>query len=318
MLACGTTSSFDPVADPNYRRDVTPEMVSGAALAALGTNGRFHVEAPATGEGQLAAAEARSQTLQFARFVTNNALLRGVVEGGRGGYWTDPHLLTLCADPPHFVHSQLSIPVDTFSIPAREDILQRYGPQWLVALCGSDNEPQMVVQAAVDGNSIRFADGELVGEYRGVTTAWFARGVQLHWPDVLPISRERAVRFAFETFGVRVSEVPDLIFRGERLHEGHLVWQVGAAPNCNRWRVVLESDVNIRGLSSLRTVVTDTVYIAGAFCGGRDPIIWLPLPEQEQPASVILDYGLPVYGVSWVVNAPVVSPIRFELASRVQ
>jgi hypothetical protein len=308
LLACDSTSAPVPV----YEHHVTAEMVTGAALAALRADGRFNVQVPATDAGELSQQEATAQTLQFARFVTNNVNLRTVVEGGRGGYWTDPHLLTICADPAHYVHSQLGvIPTDSIPVEARDSFLQRLGPQWLIALCGPSNEPQMVVQAAIDGNSIRFVNGEPADEYPGVTSAWFPRGVPLNWPDVLPISRERAVRFAFETFGVRVSEVPQLLFRGNVLTDGHYDWfQIGSARHCNRWRVVLESDVALRGQTTFTMVTSDTVYIGSGTCNSLDVTPYIHLPLADQPATVRLDY------FPWSVQAPVVSPIRFEIGSR--
>lgn len=311
LLGCESTSSPVPV----YLRDVTPQMVTGAALAALGTDGRFHVAPPSTSPGQLSATEATSQSLQYARYVTNNIFLRGTVEDGRGGYWTDPHLLTACPDPLHYVRSQLgAIPSDTIPADVRQSFLQSFGPQWLIALCGSANDPQMVVQAAIEENSVRFANGEPVEEYPTTTTAWFPRGVPLNWPDALPISRERAARFAFETFGVRVSEVPDLMFRGDVLSDNRYQWfQIGSARNCNRWRVVLESGVTIRGQSSLRTQTTDTVFVGALSCS-RDVIPQIHLPLAEQPTTVLLSYLRD--GLTWVVRVPVVSPIRFEIGSR--
>ena len=308
LLGCESTSSPVPV----YPRDVTPAMVTGDALAALGTDGRFHVEAPATGAGQLSFADAKSQSLQFARYVTNNVNLRSVVEGGRGGYWVDPHLMTICPDPSHYVHSQLGvIPTDTIPTEVHDAFRQRFGPQWLISLCGSANEPQMVVQAAIDGNSIRFVNGESAEEYAGVTAAWFPRGVPLNWPDALPISRERAVRFVFETFGVRVSKIPQLLFRGDVLADGHYEWfQIGSARHCNRWRVVLESEVTIRGNTTFNTTTTDTVYVASVSCNSLDVTPSVHLPLGDQPATVRLD------AQPWTVQVPVVSPIRFELGSR--
>ena len=309
LLACKSTT-FAPV--PVYEHNVTAEMVTGEALAALGNDGRFRVELPATHPSQLSLEEAKAQTLQFARFVTSNILLRGAVEAGRGGYWTDPHLLAICPDPAHYVHSQLGvIPRDTIPTEAHEFFLQRFGPQWLISLCGSANEPQMVVRAAIDGNAIRFENGEPAEEYPGVTNAWFPAGVPLNWPDALPISRERAARFAFETFGVRVSQVPELLFRGDIVADGHYEWLlISSALSCNRWRVVLESDVAIRGYTTFRTATTDTVYIGKASCYSSDVTPYIHLPLTDQPATVRLDYH------PWTVQAPVVSPIRFEIGSR--
>jgi hypothetical protein len=167
LLACESTSSPVEV----NRRDVTPEMVTGAALAALRPDGRFNLEVPVTSTTQVSLQEAKAQTLQFARYVTNQLLLRGVVEGERGGYWTDPHLLTICGDA-YSVHSQLGVmAIDTISANAGQSFLRRFGPQWLVPMCGSGNEPQMTVQVAIDGNDIRFADGAPIEPYSSLTTA---------------------------------------------------------------------------------------------------------------------------------------------------
>ena len=117
-------------------------MVTGAALAALRADGKLTMPLPLPAAPSLSVSEARTQTLQFARYVTNNALLRGVVENGRGGYWTDPHLLTICEDA-YYVRSQFGpITHDSIGEPGLS-ILKRYGPQWLIPLCGSMNEPQM-------------------------------------------------------------------------------------------------------------------------------------------------------------------------------
>lgn len=307
IVACKSTSSPVPV----YEHRVTEEMVTGAALAALRPDGRFNVALPATGAGQLSLQEAAAQTLQFARYVANNIILRSGVESGRGGYWTDPHLLTICADPAQYAHSQLGvIPFDTIPPEAHDRFLQRLGPQWLIALCGSANEPQMVVRAAIDANSIRFVNGEPAGEYPSVTNAWSPAGVPLNWPDALPISRERAVRFAFETLGVRVSKVPDLLFRGDILADGHYDWFRGSALSCNRWRVVLESDVTIRGHTTFTTATTDTVYIGSGSCTWPDFTPYIHVPLTDQPTTVRLDY------LTWSVQAPVISPVLFELGSR--
>ena len=315
LLACESTSSPSPV----YERTVTPEMVTGAAAVALGADGHFHPEPPPTTTGQVSLGEARAQSLEFARYMTNNVLLRGAVEAGRGGYWTDPHLLTLCDDA-WFVHSQLGhVALDTVAASAAQSFLRRFGPQWLIPMCGPENEPQMTVQVAIDSNSVRFADGEPIEPYTSLSTAWFARGVPLNWPDVFPVSAERAVRFVFETFGVRVTEVPQLEFRGDVLPDGRYVWfQIGSAKDCNRWRITLESPVTIRGMTSLTTTTTDVIHVAALSCQSTDVIPYVHLPYADQPQEVILDYFddsvMPIK--AWIVHAPVVAPVRFEIGTR--
>ena len=314
LLACESTSSPVPV----YLHDVTPEMVTGAALAALRSDGRLTPETATTTGNQLSLQEARTQTLQFARYVTNNGLLRGVVESERGGFWTDPHLLTICEDA-YFVHSQFGpITHDSLGEPGLS-YLKRYGPRWLIPLCGSENEPQMTAQVAIDGNSVRFANGEPIQPYAFLSTAWNARGVPLSWPDALTISAERAVRFAYETFGVRVAEVPQLIVRSEFAADGRVLSTLaGSVRSCNRWRVVLESEVNIRGQSSLRTVATNVLYVAALTCSGFDVIPYIHLPLAEQPSTTTMNYLDDTVSPSktWTIVIPFSSPVRFEVGSR--
>ena len=316
VLACESTSAPVPTV---YEHHVTAEMVTGAALAALRADGRFNLEAQTTGAGQVSLQEAKAQSLQFARYVTNNVLLRGAVEEGRGGYWTDPHLLTICGDS-YFVHSQLGVTTsDTISANAGQSFLRRFAPQWIVPMCGSQNEPQMTVQVAIEGNDIRFADGMPVQPYFSLSTAWFARGVPLNWPDALPISAERAVRFAWETFGVRVTEVPQLYFRGDISATGMYSWyQLGSARSCNRWRVVLESDVSVRGLSTPGQSSTRVIWVASVSCSERTHEPSLHVPLANQPAVATLDYFDESVSPAklWVLQVPVVAPVRFELGSR--
>jgi hypothetical protein len=244
-------------------------------------------------------------------------LLRGVVENERGGYWTDPHLLTLCGDA-YYVYSQFgAISHDSLGEPGLS-YLKRMGNQWLIPLCGSANEPQMTIQAAIDGNDIRFANGEPVDPYAYLSSAWNARGVPLNWPDALPISAERAVRFAYETFGVRVSEVPRLFVRGETLPSGGFALQPGSARTCNRWRVVLESDVTVRGQTSLESTTTNVIYVGALSCHRLDLDPFIHLPLADQPASTTLQYidndvSPPK---TWLITIPIASPVRFEIGTR--
>lgn len=315
FLACESTTR--PV--ETYEHHVTVEMVTGAALAALRSDGRFDFEQPSIATGQVSLDEARAQAPQFARYVTNQILLRGVVEGERGGYWTDPHLLTVCRGA-YFVHPQLGpLGADSVSIAAAHSFQRRFGPQWLVPMCGSDDDPQMTVQVAVDSNSIRFSDGAPIEPYASLSTAWYARGVPLNWPDPLPISAERAVRFAWETFGVRVTEVPQLFFRGDVGTDGLYTWyQIGSTRFCNRWRVVLESDVSMRGTISQATSTTRAIYVASLSCSQRDVEPTLHIPLTQQPLVATLDYfdSSVTPAKTWIVEVPVIAPIRFEIGSR--
>lgn len=314
IVACKSTS--EPL--PGYDHDVTAEMVTGAALAALRSDGRFNIEQPATTTSQVSLQVAQSQSHEFARWVTNQLLLRGVVEAERGGFWTDPHLLTACRDA-HFVHAQLASTIADSLAGALQVFQRSYGPQWLVPMCGAEDDPQMTVQIAVNENDIRFANGDPVQPYSLLTRAWYARGVPLNWPDPLPLSAERAVRFVWETFGVRVTDVPQLYFRGDLDSNNMYLWyQIGSTRVCNRWRVMLENDVTLRGASTQQQVTTRVLWIASVSCSNHDvdPVVQLPLASQ--PSAVTVDlFDESVSPIKrWTFEVPVVAPIRFEIGNR--
>jgi hypothetical protein len=308
LLACESTSS--PVSV--YERTVTPEMVTAAALAALQPDGRFSNQVPTTSAGQVSLGEARSQTPQFLRYA-----YQGFSPHYTGNF-TDPNSLTFCNDA-YYVHSQLAtIPIDNASAEATTSFLRRFGPQWLIPMC-LDALPKITVRVAIDGNEIRFENNEPVEPYLApIGTAWSSQAAPFNWPDALTISAERAARFAFETLGVRVAEVPQLYFRGALLSDHRYVWYRPGLRSCHRWRVVLESDVSIRGMSSLRSVATNVVYIGAGTCADEDVTPYIHLPLAEQPSFVLLDFledrvDPPKY---WIVSVPLAAPVLFEIGTR--
>jgi hypothetical protein len=186
-------------------------------------------------------------------------------------------------------------------------------------MCGTLDDPQMTVQVALNGNEIRFENGAPIQPYAALSTAWHARGVPLNWPDPLPLSPERAVRFVWETFGVRVTEVPELYFRGNLSSSNTFTWyQIGSTRFCNRLLVTLESDVRIRGTTSLQEFTTRFLWIAPLSCNQRDVVPWIHVPLADQPATVTLDYFDESFSPSkrWTFEATVAAPIRFEIGTR--
>ena len=317
LLGCRQDATAPPEVSPG---EVLPEMVTAAAAAALGQDGYFRFSTPTLQTDQISLVMAREQALQFAKYATNNILLRGAIEESRGGYWTDPHLLTLCRDT-YLVRSQLhSVPADSLPAVGQAMLQRQFGPQWLIPLCGSKGEPQMTVQIAVDGNDIRFQNNEPVEPYSFLSDAYFGRGVPLNWPDALPISAERAVRFVYDQLGVRISEVPELYFRGSRRPDDtYARFQIGSARYCNRWRIVLEHEVALHGATSQTVRTTNEVFVGALACRGTDVTPLMQLPAIQQRAEVGLaffDTGL-IPLRAYVVRASLDSPIDFELAARV-
>lgn len=315
LCACADSTSPRDISP----RVVRPEMVTGAAALALGSEGRFQLPLPNLPSNSVDLDTARTQALEFAKYATNEILFRGAIEESRGGYWTDPHLLNLCPQDAYFVRPQLDpVLVDTLP-PNVQAIFQRiYGPQWLIAFCGSQIEPQMTVQVAVSGNAIRFVNAKPVEPYYSIATAFFGRGVPLNWPDVLPISAERAVRYAYDQLGVPVSAVPELVVRGSMAYDTYTVFQAGSARYCNRWRIGLARDVAVHGLVSQTVQTMREVWVGAASCRGTDVFPVLQIPFGSQPSELTLEFidntSVPV--ASYTVHAPVVFPVHFELAEK--
>ena len=316
-LSC-TAESTGPAPAPVSPSEVRPEMVTGAAAAALGVDGFFALELPEAGSGEVSLDTARAQALEFAKYVTNNVLLRGVVEAGRGGYWTDPHLLVRCGRDAGYVRPQLeAMQLDSLPVIGRTQLLRKFGPSWLIALCGP--EPQMTVQVALVANLTRFATGAPVEFDPYLSTAFSGHGVPLNWPDALPISAERAVRFAYDQLGARVAEVPELYVRGGLNLDGIYDLQAGSARNCNRWRIVLDRDVAVKSGPAQAVRLTREVFVSSLTCAGTDVAPLLQVPVAGQASAVRVRYV--DFSISppreYLITVASVSPIRFELTQRV-
>ena len=303
LLACESTSSPAPV----FRHDVTPEMVTGAALAALKPDGRFQMNPPPTTAGDVSLEQAMTQAPEYMKYFASR------------GNLTNPDLLTVCGEA-YFVHPQVrrDIPDSVPDFVARW-LMRLYGPQWIIQVCGPAGDPQAAVQAAIEGNDVRFANGERSDTLAALVTAWTGGRMLDNWPDVLTISPERAVRFVWETFGVRVTEVPQLFQRGLRwAGDRYTLTRVGWARACHRWRVVLENEVRVRGMTSFAETTTNVIHVGAATCSWVDVEPWLHIPAGPQPTDVVLEFldDFESPAILWTVRVPVVSPILFELALR--
>ncbi|MGQ0764956.1 MAG: hypothetical protein ACT4OZ_04735 [Gemmatimonadota bacterium] len=317
VVAAGGCHFVDGVAAPVdvSPREIGPEMVTGSAAAAL-VGGVFILPLPAATESQLPLDTALVQAREFARYVTNNVNLRGVVEAGRGGYWVEPHRLLLCARPVSYVRPQLEpVSVDSLPVRGRNLLLRKFGPQWIIALCGSEGEPQMTVQIALEGNPVRFQGGAPVVSDPDLLSAFSPAGVPLNWPDALPLSAERAARYVFDQFGVRIAEPPQLFVRGDTSPDGTYDLQGGGARNCNRWRIVLERPVNTQRAAGDIVRMSSEIFVSSLACVGTDtrPVLQLPTGLQSSGAFVrYTDFSVAPQR-TWRIPVRLVSPVRFEL-----
>lgn len=173
----------------------------------------------------------------------------------------------------------------------------------------------MTVQVAVDGNSIRFRNNKPAEPYFALSWAYWGDGVPMGWPDALPVSAERAVRFVYDQLGVPISGVPELYSRGGVESGFFREFQIGAARNCNRWRIVLDRDVSLRGRNSQVPQLVRDVWVGAFTCDGWDvtPVLQLPMSAQPEVVTLAYDVRPPV---PLLVRVPTASPIRFELADR--
>jgi hypothetical protein len=177
----------------------------------------------------------------------------------------------------------------------------------------------MTVQVAIEGNDVRFTNGERSDTTVAMVTAWSTRGALENWPHALTISPERAVRFVWETLGVRVTQVPQLVQRGDMWpSDRYLLNRVGAAQSCHRWRIELENEVRVRGMTSLAERTTKVIHVGATTCDAWNVEPLLQIPTGAQPTEVLLDYleNFETPAILWTVRVPVLSPISFEFALR--
>lgn len=304
LLTAASACHTDLIAPtPGEPAVVQAEMLTGNALAALMPDGRLFLKPPMLREDQVSEADARLQSIPYARLVTNNLYLRSIAEADRGR-WIDPHFLLLCGER-YLANAQLEFTDPDSLRPGDGERLRRlFGPQWLVPLCNARLIPEVVVQVAVDANPIRFgANGpEPFEDYPFLITAWVARGLPDYAVTSLPVSAERAVTFVWDSLRVRIAEVPQLVVRGSAYQEDgpfafHI--QVGFAVYCHRWRVELETEVQLRGMSTGTTARTREVWVSTRDCEGIDATPVLSRPLAVQPLT------------SWVQYRSARAPVRF-------
>jgi hypothetical protein len=304
LLACESTSSPVPV----FRHDVTPEMVTGAALAALKPDGHFRITQPPTTSGEVSLEEARTQAPEFLKYLSTLP-----------GDSSDFGLLTVCGEA-YYVYPQLQVTIpDSVSAFVAKTLRRLYGAQWIIQMCGPDADLRMTVQTAIEGNDVRFANGERSDSTAALITAWTTREGLENWPDALTISAERAVRFVWETLGVRVTQVPQLFQRGDRWPgDRYLLNRVGAARSCHRWRIELENEVRVRGMTSLAEVTTKVIHVGTTTCDEWNVEPLLQIPSGTQLTEVLLDFleNFETPPILWTVRVPVLGPISFEFAVR--
>lgn len=211
LLAC---TESDSVAPPLVRAN--PEYLTGAAAAAVGSDGLFDLEAPAeTQYPILTRIEAERLALGFVKEYAPSTLAR--FEAQHGGPMDleslQPCLRSLYAESPYVL-----LPDG-----APRYVVRASGPQWVVTLCSARGVPQLKVAVAAFGTDIVLEGGRLAfGPERG--GEFFPSAIPLG--SASPVSPERAVEIAATISKRRITSVPRLMHRGSGFSGLGAVWQL--------------------------------------------------------------------------------------------
>jgi hypothetical protein len=297
LSACRTHTTIAPHGAPIDRDFLTP-----ALAATLDRAGRFVLPEPSYRGTSPARADsiARAAIALEAGFAKpNNRSAISPADSGAGSllpcrrhYYVLPVIDRLPADLPRF-----------FALP--------YTPRWVMPFCRADGSSPVSVEVAdatptlivVNG---RFSDFMYSGGEYGVLPG------EPGADGYLPLSPEKAARFAAATTGARVAEVPVAVMT----HPGGLG---NVAPaKCMRWRIMLDSPARLAG--EYGEYETREVYVRlRNYCFG-DPV--LQVVDRQQTAGGWIEY--PRFGPNHDivslqrVNVVFARPLGFDIVHRVR
>lgn len=186
-----------------------------------------------------------------------------------------------------------------------------YTPRWVIPLCRADGSSPVSVEVADATPMLTITNGRLSdfmsseGEYGVLQSDPNADGY-------LPLSPEKAARFAAVATGARVAEVPVAVMT----HPGGLG---NVAPaKCMRWRIVLDSPVRLAG--EYGEYETREVYVRlKDYCSG-EPV--LQVVDRQQASGGWIEY--PRFGANHDivslqrVNVVFARPLGFDIVHRVR
>jgi hypothetical protein len=280
--------------------------VTGEALAALDTEGRFRFPLGTAVLGELPVDTARNQGLLFARWRLNSSFGRGMVEGQREAF-VDAGRLAECGRG-YLRRSPYGPPPD--SVPA--SIRQTLGDFWVVPFCDRPGVPALLVGVAALANSVRFTSGGIALPDTTSGNAYFTRGVPWYWEDEMFVSPEVAVAYVHQITGLRVSRPPELV-HGLRVLDDFLLRDVSIV--CPRWRLQLERPIRVRGFMTLRELNATELYVLDDSCTELSGGLVLAVPLPDQPATEVLRYRPTPNAALREVPIPLVGPTRLESVS---
>ena len=208
-----------------------PEYVTGAAASALQPNGRFTLPSSVIDPvGQVSAEEAKAIATRYVREVA--PFLIGSWIGAHGAT-INPNVLAPC-DRALYASTPYALMAGGLS----ELSLRTFGPHWVVPLCASNGQAQIVVSFSALATEVALALNSPKGVLQTARADIAAVGLPKAASPAM-YSPESAASYAFTKTGKRVSNVPELVMT-----------PMPQVPSLVRWHVVLEEPVSLRGLES--------------------------------------------------------------------
>ncbi|MGH7657688.1 MAG: hypothetical protein ACREL6_05595, partial [Gemmatimonadales bacterium] len=250
-------------------------VVTGAAAAAVGADGRFKLPAPPAGSeeeisGERAVELAAAWGRQFASFFERK------VESTRG-MPVDINNLKPCGRPLYASGNYEPLPATVPLIFRRP--FQSY---WFVALCGRSGEPEVSLAVSATSTDLTLVDGRIrFPPLNG--NNFYVTGIPRHWNGgPLPYSPEAAALEAAGRTARQVTLVPEL-----RMPDLGKTIPQGA-----RWLVTIDAKVSMQGEKRAHLPPTRQFFV------GVDPqrdqrpgVREISVPSDSQPVTSTFQYG---------------------------
>lgn len=239
-------------------------LLTSAAASHLNARGQFEIASHVAVPGEITEAQA----ITLARIVARDFLpyLGEVLSRDRGATVDVPHL-TACGRV-FYAASPYETPDAAIPPAAR----RRYGPWYLVALCGADGVQQVSIAISAYNQELQVVNDSIVRPSVAGGNEWFALAVSDESGGGLPLSPEVAATLAANTSGRLVAGVPELIAP---------VAARAIPPQFARWKIPLDSIASFSD-SSGRVRTADTVFAAISALRKQPTLL---LPSIDQPRA---------------------------------
>ena len=297
VLACAAQPK---IATRNLPTD--RDFVAPALAAALDPDGRFvHPEPSYRGASPARAASIARAAIEFQRGFAKSGGRSAISPADSAAGWLLP-----CSRIYYVLPVVDRLPADlprAFALP--------YTPRWVVPFCRTDGTSPVSVEVADAAPVLTVVDGKFVGSF----SSEGEYGVLASGEDedgYLPLSPERAARFAATATGARVAEVPVAVMT----HPGGL--GNPAPAKCMRWRIMLDRPVRLIG--QYGEYETREVYVRlTSYCFG-EPV--LQVVDRQQPRGGWIEYPRfgPNHEIASLQRVDVVfaRPTQYDIVRRVR